>query len=128
MVRVAATAAGAIRALRAVRAFAGRCALSDDHASRLALVVDEWLANAIEHGRPAAATHLVLILTRDASCVRLVVSDAGVAFDPRTAVFEGPDLERGGGVGLELVRAWAEIEAYRRHRGRNRVTLRVPAA
>lgn len=125
--RVVATPAGVIRALRAVRAFAGRCALPDGQTDRLALVVDEWLANALEHGRPPAASRLVLSLAREAACVRLVVTDAGVAFDPRLAAFDGPDLERGGGVGLELVRAWAEIEDYRRHRGRNRVWLRIPA-
>jgi anti-sigma regulatory factor (Ser/Thr protein kinase) len=127
-VRAAATPAGAIRALRAVRAFAARCALSDDHTDRLALVVDEWLANALEHGRPPAESQLLVRLTREPTCVRLVITDAGAPFDPRTTVFEGPDLERGGGVGLELVRAWAEIDAYRRHRGRNHVTLRIPCA
>lgn len=125
--RVAATPAGVIRAIAAVRAFAGGCALSDAATNRLALVVDEWLANAVEHGRPAPASRLVLRLDRDAACVRLVVTDAGAAFDPRAAVSDGPNLERGGGVGLELVRAWAEIEDYRRRRGRNRIALRISA-
>ena len=123
---VAATTAGVVRALHAVRAFAGRCALSEAATNRLALVIDEWLANAVEHGQPPAGSRLVLRLSYDATCVRLAATDAGSAFDPRSAVFEGPNPERGGGVGLELVRTWAAIEHYRRRRGRNHVVLRVP--
>ena len=43
------------------------------------------------------------------------------------AAFEGPNPDRGGGAGLELVRAWSQIADYRRRRGRNRVVLVVAA-
>jgi len=56
--------------------------------------------------------------------VRMSFSDAGVPFDPRRAPDEGPNLERGGGAGLALIRGWSEIEDYRRRRGRNRLVLR----
>jgi anti-sigma regulatory factor (Ser/Thr protein kinase) len=69
----------------------------------------------------------MLRLERADGRARLAVSDAGAAFDPRAPSFEGPNLERGGGAGLELVRAWAELADYRRRRGRNRVVLLVAA-
>ena len=53
--------------------------------------------------------------------VRLIVSDAGIAFDPRAITFEGPDLARGGGSGLPLIRASRLIADYRPQRGRKRV-------
>jgi hypothetical protein len=51
----------------------------------------------------------------------LIVSEAVTAFDPRTIMFEGPDLARGSGAGLPLIRAWGLIADYRPQRGRNRV-------
>jgi hypothetical protein len=41
-------------------------------------------------------------------------------------VFGGPNLERGGGAGLELIRAWCRIAAYARRGGRNRLVLEMP--
>ena len=58
--------------------------------------------------------------------VFMEVSDAGLPFDPRDAVFEGPNLERGGGAGLELIRAWSRIADYTRRAGRNRLFVEMP--
>lgn len=55
--------------------------------------------------------------------VRLIVGDAGTAFDPRRIMFEGPNLTRGGGAGLALIQTWRRIADYRRQRGRNRVVF-----
>ncbi len=65
-------------------------------------------------------------LTRTPAHVVFTCSDAGTYYDPREAVFEGPNLERGGGVGLELIRAWSRIVSYRRRAGRNRLVLEMP--
>ncbi len=94
----------------------------------LCLVVDEWLTNVVEHGAADPASRLVVHIERTAQGFTLRLSDAGRPFDPRaTPAFEGPNLHRGGGAGLELVRAWASIAEYRRTRGRNRVVLTVAA-
>jgi anti-sigma regulatory factor (Ser/Thr protein kinase) len=122
---VAADDAGVLRAVRAVRAFAAGCALAERHADRLAVVVEEWVSNVAEHGAPPRASRVTIRLECAGAQVRLTLSDAGCAFDPRGAGFEGPNVERGGGAGLELVRAWAEIADYRRTRARNRVVLLV---
>ena len=90
-----------VRAIRAARRFAAGCGVAEAAVDRLCLVVDEWLTNVVEHGRP---------------------------FDPRAAAaFEGPNPDRGGGAGLELVRAWSQIADYRRRRGRNRLVLVMAA-
>ena len=110
------------------RAFARRAALAEPAADRLAIVVEEWIVNVVEHGAAPAGSRIGLRLEHDAGTVRLILSDAGRPFDPRTAAFAGPDLDRGGGVGLELVRAWVTVADYRRRAGRNRLVLEMPLA
>jgi len=117
-----------VRALGLTRAFARRAALAEPAADRLAIVVEEWVVNVVEHGAPPPGSLIGLRLERGAGSVRLILSDAGRPFDPRSAGFEGPNLDRGGGVGLQLVRAWVTVAAYRRRAGRNRLVLEMPLA
>ncbi len=108
--------------------FAGGGALDLQAADRLAIVVEEWIANVVEHGAPPAGSRIGLRFVRGAAWVRLSFTDAGRPFDPRGACFDGPNLERGGGAGLELIRAWCRIAGYRRRGGRNRVVLELALA
>jgi serine/threonine-protein kinase RsbW len=117
--------AGAVaRALIATRRFAHAHHMSQPTADRLAVIVEEWVANIVEHGRPRAGSLIGLRLERALGGVRIAITDAGIAFDPRDAQDKGPNLERGGGAGIALIRSWAEIEAYSRRGGRNRLALR----
>jgi serine/threonine-protein kinase RsbW len=128
-VRAPADEAGVVRAIRAARAFATERALAATAADRLCVVVEEWLSNVIEHGEPPPGSRLVMRIQQGAGGLTLTFSDAGHPFDPRaTPAFEGPNLDRGGGAGLELVRAWSQIAGYRYRGGRNRLVLRVPLA
>lgn len=118
---------GAIgRALAVARRFATAASLDDTAADRLAIVVEEWVSNVVEHGGAAAGSRIELELARDGALVRLSVSDAGAAFDPRTVEFEGPNTERGGGAGLALIAAWSRVADYRRRGGRNHLVLEMP--
>lgn len=128
-IQAPANEAGVVHAIRATRAYAGGCALSGEVTDRLCLVVDEWLTNVVEHGAADPASRLMVAIARTPEGFTLTISDAGQAFDPRhTPAFESPNPERGGGAGLELVRAWADITDYRYSRGRNRVVLWVRTA
>jgi len=113
-------------ALALTRAFVQQAGLGRDPAERLAIIVEEWVANLVEHGLPPEGSRIGLRLAVDRDRVRITVTDAGQAFDPRTAAFETPNLERGGGAGLELIRAWSRVEAYGRRAGRNRLVLEMP--
>jgi anti-sigma regulatory factor (Ser/Thr protein kinase) len=112
------------KAIAFTRRFAKTNGLSADAADRLAVVVEEWAANIVEHSGAAPTSLIMIRLQRLADGVRIGFSDAGVAFDPRAAIHEGPDPERGGGAGIAMIRSWCEIEAYARRRGRNRLVLR----
>ncbi len=114
------------RALGLARGFAEAAGLDPTAADRLAIVVEEWVGNVVEHGGAAPGSRIDFGLERDHGLVRMTVSDAGAAFDPRTLDFEGPNLERGGGAGLALIAAWMRIASYRRRAGRNHLVFEMP--
>ena len=117
---------GVRRGLATALLFAGDAAIGDSAADKLSIIVEEWLINVVEHGEAAPGRRIALGLERRGDVVRLSVSDPGLAFDPREQVFEGPNLERGGGAGLAMINAWSRIVAYRRRAGRNRLVLEMP--
>ena len=121
-----ADAAAVSRALRLARGFAGRAALETAAAERLAVVVEEWVANVVEHGGPQPGGRIALRLSLGDGAVYLSISDAGRPFDPRTAVFEMPNTERGGGAGLALIASFCRVTGYARRAGRNRLRLELP--
>jgi anti-sigma regulatory factor (Ser/Thr protein kinase) len=128
LVRLPCDRHGVRRGLAAAWLFAGRAAIGDDATERLAILVEEWLINVVEHGAAAPDSRIALRLERAGDLVRLTVTDAGQPFDPRESVFEGPNLERGGGAGLALSLAWSRIAESRRRAGRNRLVLEMPLA
>jgi len=121
-----ADAAAVSYALRLTHGFAARTGLEPDLAGRLALVVEEWVANVVEHGGPHDGARIALRLRLSEGFVRVSVSDAGRPFDPRTAAFDGPNPERGGGAGLALIASLCRIAGYTRRAGRNRLVLELP--
>jgi serine/threonine-protein kinase RsbW len=106
--------------------FSEAAGVPPDVAEQLAIVVEEWVANIVEHGGVAADGVIRLRLERCDGSVRIEVSDPGAPFDPREAEIDGPNLERGGGAGLALLRAWTSIELYAFREGRNEAVLRLP--
>jgi serine/threonine-protein kinase RsbW len=119
---------GVGRGLAIAMLFADAQAIGDEAADKLAIVVEEWLINVVEHGEAAPGSRIALRLERLEGAVRLTFSDRGQAFDPRAFTFEGPNMERGGGAGLALIQAWSRISDYRRRGGRNRLVLEMPLA
>ncbi|WP_293678128.1 ATP-binding protein [uncultured Phenylobacterium sp.] len=114
------------RGLATALLFAGDAGIGDEATDKLAIVVEEWLINVVEHGEAAPGSRIALRFERLEGVVRLTVSDAGRAFDPRAFAFEGPNMERGGGAGLALIQAWSRVADYRRRAGRNRLVLEMP--
>ncbi len=100
----------------AVAAWAEAQAVPPPAAYRLALVLEELLANLAMHGRfdgPPPAARLRLEV--DQAVVRAVIEDAAAPFDPREAPAPAPlrlDDDRLGGLGLPLVRKMADRLDY----------------
>jgi anti-sigma regulatory factor (Ser/Thr protein kinase) len=112
--------------VRLARRFAGRAGLKPMQGDHLAMVVEEWVANIVEHGGPQGRARIVVRLRCCEASVRLSVSDAGRPFDPRTAAFAGPNPWRGGGAGLALIASLCRIARYARRAGRNHLDLELP--
>jgi anti-sigma regulatory factor (Ser/Thr protein kinase) len=116
-------------ALFAVREFADGEALDLPLASRLGIVVEELVANLFDHAVVAGDLLVTLLLTHSDEGLFVSLDDNAQAFDPREAPRrEMPDPDRGGGVGLTLVRNWADIVAYDSAEGLNRLVLRLRTA
>lgn len=84
--------------------------LADGDRHRLAILIEELLANLFDHGTGDVIA--LLRLERTSDRVHLTLEDEGAPFDPREAGPAEPNEERGGGVGLALVRAWPETLSY----------------
>ena len=112
------------RFLVAAHQFAGVEALDAVMSRRLAIIVEEAVANLLDHGDPRRDMTLTLRLDRADGRVRVRLEDDGDAFDPRSATAGiMPNPDRGGGAGLALIKAWSEIVDYGTVGGTNRLTL-----
>lgn len=113
-------------AVAAAHRFARAAALDGAVTARLAIIVEELIANVIEHGEPGPGDLVELTLARLGGEVSLILEDRGQAFDPRLR--QRPDAlpERGGGAGLALVNAWTRILSYESAEAGNRLELIIP--
>ena len=119
-------AAASLAALAVAEDFASAAGLDARGGARLAVVVEELVSNAIRHGAADGAIAIDLTLVAGDGEIAVVLQDDGIAFDPtEQRAFTGPNPETGGGVGLALVRAWANSIGYTRANGRNRIELRL---
>ena len=112
------------RALAVVGGFIASANCGADAEAKLAIVVEELVANLIEHGNCPCDSEIELELTALGSDVGVTLCDAGTAFDPRA--FDSDSHlppERGGGAGIALVKAWATITGYGCGNGRNILRL-----
>ena len=103
---------------------------------RLDHCLDEALANVIAHGGPTALASPVRVQfgvrRSEGTCTaELSVADAGVAFDPSTYPPEPTQRPaslaeaKPGGLGLLMIRDFADDLSYRRSEGRNHLTITV---
>ncbi|WP_052129663.1 ATP-binding protein [Sphingomonas sp. 35-24ZXX] len=114
------------RAVGLVQLFSTTNALSPQQRAKLAILAEEAVTNLYDHGAVQPGFGGTLALVGQAGEVRLILSDSGAPFDLREAdVAEMPNVDRGGGVGLALIRAWADIIDYRSEDGINRLELKL---
>lgn len=112
------------RAVALAQDFADEHSLSPVQSAKLAVLVEEAVTNVYEHGAADGDLTGWLALYPDPAGVCVTLADSGCPFDPRDAgEVEMPNAERGGGAGLAMIRAWAEIVDYRREDGFNLLEL-----
>ena len=113
-----------------IKEFGEANALSEAVQSRLNLMLDELVTNSITYGLlEIPDPELRLRLHVDGGAVVAQLEDNGTAFNPFEEAPE-PDPTLGledrpiGGLGVFLVKQFADSTAYERVEGRNRITLR----
>lgn len=114
------------RAVQLAQLFCTQHTLPQAQAAKLAVLVEEAVTNLYDHGEvtDGFCGWLELVGAADGALIRL--GDNGLPFDPRIAgQCDGPNLDRGGGVGLALIQAWADITDYRRDQGGNVLELKL---
>jgi len=111
------------QASQAAREFAETQGLSSDESARICVVIEELIANLVEHGGLTEEDMVELSLGNEAGGVRIIIADRGKSFDPWSAPPNRERPERGGGVGIEIVRAWAQFVDYAATAEGNRLEL-----
>ena len=132
-IRIHADPQGARRASEWLETACRRVGVPQSECDRLALCLEEVLANIIEHGGETALSEPIRVVVEvdprveSDHAVRVTVSDAGKAFDPLSAPLpRGPaSLEDAlpRGMGLGMIRQCSSSLNYRREAGRNHLTF-----
>ena len=114
---------------RMVAAFVAENRLEADEQSRILIVLEELVTNAMKYGYPSRSQPGAAEIALELEDARLTIEyiDDGDAFDPFSQPppdFEGPLEERSlGGLGIHIVRSLAEDARYRRINDRNVIQL-----
>ena len=110
-------------AVNATRSFGEALKLADGDLARLCIVVEELIANLYDHGGLTQQDAVMLALSRDPGGIRVSITDGGAAFNPWLA--PAVASRRGGGAGIKLVQAWAQLIDYRSTDEGNQLELLV---
>jgi anti-sigma regulatory factor (Ser/Thr protein kinase) len=110
----------------AARFFGTAQMLNDDELARLCIVIEELVANLYDHGGLTERDHVDLTLVADTEGIHVTIFDRGKPFDPWSALPVAERLERGGGAGIEIVRAWVQLIQYKATDEGNLLQFRLP--
>lgn len=114
------------RASDVARAFGAAQGLNEDDLARFCIVLEELTANLYEHGGLTDRDKVGLNLAREPGAIRIIITDPGTPFDLRSVPSNYQSPERGGGVGIDIIRSWARIVDYAATPEGNRLELVLP--
>lgn len=110
----------------AARQFGAEQLLTKEALARLCIVIEELIANLYDHGGVTDRDEVELTLRRDPQGIRIFMVDPGAPFNSWSAPPASEQEIRGGGAGIRLIQAWAELVSYRSSSGANRLELLLP--
>ena len=114
-------------AVEAARAFGLARKLARPELARLCIVVEELTANLYDHGGVTEEDELHLRFADDARGILVSIVAPGDPFDPWSTLPSSED-RLGGGAGVNLIRAWSELVAYRPSNGTHDLQILVRLA
>ena len=110
-----------------VEAFGNANGLSQQRVFVMNLALDELIANTVMHGLQDVPTEIDITLQVHAERLVLTIEDNGRPFDPTRGgpadVTSSLEDRAVGGLGLHLIKAFADRLSYEFVNGRNRVTM-----
>lgn len=115
-----------VAAAKAAREFGESQWLNADELARLCVVVEELVANLYDHGGLTDQDEVLLDFSVEPDGIRVTIDDTGAAFDPWRAPKKAEAPERGGNVGIDIVRAWASYLSYSPSPDGNRLEFLLP--
>lgn len=113
-------------AAEAAREFGSAQWLDEDELARLCIVVEELVANLYEHGGLTPDDYVELSFSCEPDGIEVAITDPGMPFDPWSAPRSEERRERGGGAGIDIVRAWAQLISYDNTDAGNRLVFILP--
>jgi serine/threonine-protein kinase RsbW len=114
------------QACDAAREFGEAQRVTEDELARTCIVIEELIANLYDHGGVTEQDQVELTLASEPGAIRVTVVDPGQPFDPWAAPPRRERPERGGGAGIDIVRAWAQLVRYDVTPEGNRLELLLP--
>ena len=113
-----------LEALRFAREFLAQSCLGEGVRVKASVIIEELISNSLQYGGAHKDISLCLTLVEQNGALIVKLEDDGPAFDPSDdSNFCGPDPETGGGVGLAVVRNWANEMTYNRSENLNVLQL-----
>lgn len=113
------------KASAAARNFAEIEWLTEDETARLCIIVEELVANLYDHAGVTKEDRIDLTLSCEPDGVHVVLLDRSPPFDPRSVPLKDRP-ERGGGAGIDIVKAWSLILDYQATGHGNRLEVVMP--
>ena len=97
--------------------------------NQVCFIIEELFSNIVRYGYPDPDSHLVgVAIKMDPGAILIEISDDGVPFDPlqfRNVPSRDPAAAASGGMGLSLVRTFADSMTYRRLDDMNHLEVAV---
>ena len=113
-------------ALGFVARFAQTHALSPETATRLQIVIEELITNAMTHGKQPADQAIELEVQKECGCLRLCYRDHGELFYPPITGLVKRQSDKEGGFGWLLIRGFCSEIRHERADPGNRLELTIP--
>jgi anti-sigma regulatory factor (Ser/Thr protein kinase) len=115
-----------VDACEAAREFGASQWLEEDELARLCILIEEWMANLYDHAGLSTKDEVLLAIACEPAGLRITIVDPGKPFDPRDVSAQIERLERGGGAGIGIMRAWAEFAGYEVTPAGNQLEMLMP--
>ncbi|EAQ27659.1 sensor histidine kinase [Erythrobacter sp. NAP1] len=113
-------------AIEFAREFMNQTGLCERTVVKVSIIVEELVSNALRHGGGDCDVSLWMSLSRSGDAVVLEVEDDGASFNlAKAPAFTSPHPQTGGGIGIAIVRAWAQDMVYARRGNHNVLSLKI---